>query len=76
MMIIEKHGKDTANSFPSPPSELRYAIVNFVKILLILTFLPIGTTDQLGKENNNLYELKDRYYITKCTIFDFCISSQ
>ena len=53
-MVIGKHGIETVNGFPLPPSEVRDALINFVKIVLILTFLPIGTTDQIGKENKIL----------------------
>ena len=53
-MSIEMHGHNIAKYFAMPLSELRDSMINFVKILLILTFLPTGTSDALGKENITL----------------------
>ena len=39
-----------ARTFPVTSTEVRESMINFVKIIFILTFLPIGTTDQLGNK--------------------------
>ena len=39
-----------ARAFPVTSTEVRNSMINFVKIIFILTFLPIGTTDQLGNK--------------------------
>ena len=39
-----------ARAFPVTSTEVRDSMINFVKIIFILTFLPIGTTDQLGNK--------------------------
>ena len=63
-MIMKSIGPAGAESaarvFPVTSSEVRESMINFVKIIFILTFLPIGTTDQLG--NKPLY-IQNNYKI-------------
>ena len=53
-MIMKSIGTAGAESaarvFPVTSSEVRESMISFVKIIFILTFLPIGTTDQLGNK--------------------------
>ena len=51
MKVTDMVGKESVKCFPSHFSEVRGSVVNFVKVILVLTFLPIGTTDQLGMKD-------------------------
>ena len=51
MKSIGTAGAESASrAFPVTSSEVRESMINFVKIIFVLTFLPIGTTDQLGNK--------------------------
>ena len=49
-----------ARAFPVTSTEVRESMINFVKIIFIFTFLPIGTTDQLG---NKPLQIQNNYKI-------------
>ena len=51
-----------ARACPVTSTEVRNSMINFVKIIFILTFLPIGTTDQLG---NKPLQIQNNYKIIR-----------